>query len=415
MESKFVDEEIKYIGSQLAPHWIYKNFGICGDAIVSFIGEMDVKLTEMVDIEDVLTNSPIYSKKMVSFILEHFEMPLAEAVSRQRLLICIIIEELRKLLNNDVKIRRSGDDIFVNDAKLSVSIATKSTTSSLIHIGLNINSEGAPVKACGLENDLGITCVKEFAKNIMTRYIEEDKDIHFAVCKVRGVLNMVSKNSQRKAKQTIALFIITFLITLIGVTYLIKSFSPNVDVEIGGEELTTETGDESDEPESDFKKAIDDRLKWIQLEDNMPGVSKRGDEEKSEEVEYETAKTTANQENSAAPKKEEPAGPEITLPKANETEYVNPQNVRTAPPIPKPAAVEPYKMTKVYVGSYATIEQAIQAQNHLMNAPIGISPFVKEVNGSYVLQAGSFASAAKAESIANQIRQAGFSARVVSE
>ena len=119
---------------------------------------------------------------------------------------------------------------------------------------------------------------------------------------------MVSKNSQRKAKQTIALFIITFLITLIGVTYLIKSFSPNVDVEIGGEELTTETGDESDEPESDFKKAIDDRLKWIQLEDNMPGVSKRGDEEKSEEVEYETAKTTANQENSAAPKKEEQIG-----------------------------------------------------------------------------------------------------------
>lgn len=226
---------------------------------------------------------------------------------------------------------------------------------------------------------------------------------------------MVSKNSQKKAKQTIALFIITFLITLIGVTYLIKSFSPNVDVEIGGEELTTETGDESDEPESDFKKAIDDRLKWIQLEDNMPGVSKRGDEEKAEEVEYETAKTATNQESTASAKKEEPAGPEITLPKAHETEYVNPQNVRTAPPIPKTAAVEPYKMTKVYVGSYATIEQAIQAQNHLMNAPIGISPFVKEVNGSYVLQAGSFASVEKAENVANQIRQAGFSARVVSE
>ena len=226
---------------------------------------------------------------------------------------------------------------------------------------------------------------------------------------------MVSKNSQRKAKQTIALFIITFLITLIGVTYLIKSFSPNVDVEIGGEELTTVESEDSDEPQSDFKKAIDERLKWIKLEDNMPGVSKRGDEEKSEEVEYEAAKTTTMQENSTVPKKEEQVGPEITLPKANETEYVNPQNIRTAPPIPKPAAVEPYKMTKVYVGNYATIEQAIQAQNHLMNTPIGISPFVKEVNGAYVLQAGSFASAAKAESVANQIRQAGFSARVVSE
>ena len=226
---------------------------------------------------------------------------------------------------------------------------------------------------------------------------------------------MVSKNTQRKAKQTIALFVITFLVTLIGVTYLIKSFSPNVDVEIGGEELTTDEQSGEDEPESDFKKAIDDRLKWIQLEDNMPGVSKRGDEEKEQEIEYKTSNSDNNTDSAEQKPKEEPAGPEITLPTAAETEYVNPQNVRTAPPIPKPAPVEPYTMTKVYVGSYATIEQAIQAQNHLMSTSIGISPFVKEVDGVYVLQAGSFASSAKAENVANQIRQAGFSARVVSE
>lgn len=226
---------------------------------------------------------------------------------------------------------------------------------------------------------------------------------------------MVSKNSQRKAKQTIALFIITFLITLMGVTYLIKSFSPNVDVEIGGEEISNEVSEDPDEPQSEFKKAIDDRLKWIQLEDNMPGVSKRSDEEKTEEVEYETSSVKKKTEPEISTKSEELAGSEITLPKASEPEYVNPQNVRTAPPIPKVTTVEPYKMTKVYVGSYATIEQAIQAQNHLMNTPVGISPFVKEVNGAYVLQAGSFASVTKAENVANQIRQAGFSARVVSE
>ncbi len=187
MKSKFIDEEIKYIGSQLAPHWIYKNFGILGDAIVSFIGEMDVKLTEMVDIEDVISDSPIYSKQMVSFIIEHFEMPLSEAVSRQRLLICIIIEELQKILNNNMKITRSGDDIYVEDGKLSVSIATKSLTSSLIHIGLNIDSEGTPVKACGLKNDLGIENIKNFALNIMKKYVDENAEIRDAVCKVRGV------------------------------------------------------------------------------------------------------------------------------------------------------------------------------------------------------------------------------------
>lgn len=226
---------------------------------------------------------------------------------------------------------------------------------------------------------------------------------------------MVSKNSERKTKQTIALFVITFLITLMGVTYLIKSFSPNVDVEIGGEDDTMQ----SDEPQSDFKKAIDDRLKWIQLEDNMPGVSKRTESEQTDEITYETADSTAQETKSEQKtvQKEEPAGAVITLQKEKDIEYVKPQSVRTAPPIPTPhpTSPEPFKMTKVYVGHYSTIEQAIQAQNHLMNAPIGISPFVKEVNGAYVLQAGSFASVQKAESIAGQINQAGFSARVVQE
>lgn len=191
MQSLFIEKEIKYIGSQLSPHWIYKNFHILGDAIVSFIGEMDVKITEMVDIEDVITDSPIYSKKMVSFIIEQFGMSLSECVVRQRFLICIIIEELRKILGDKYKIRRSGDDIFINidgkDKKLSVSIATKSTTSALIHTGLNIDPEGAPIDACGLSTDLGITNVEEFAKNVMRRYIEEDTEILEATCKVRGV------------------------------------------------------------------------------------------------------------------------------------------------------------------------------------------------------------------------------------
>ena len=86
MKTKFIEEEIKYIGLQLAPHWIYKNFHIQGDAIVSFIGECEVQLTEMVDIEDVINNEPIYSKQMLSFISEQFGIGLTEGVLRQRLL-----------------------------------------------------------------------------------------------------------------------------------------------------------------------------------------------------------------------------------------------------------------------------------------------------------------------------------------
>lgn len=184
MHTKLIDKEIKYIGSQLAPHWIYKNFKLQGDAIVAFIGECEVALTEMVDIEDVINNEPIYSKSMLSFITEQFNVNLVEGVFRQRLLICIIKELLEE---RGIFVVRNGDDLMIDGRKLSVSIATKSTTSILIHTGLNILSEGAPVKASGLTSELGITDIKEFALEVMKRYAEELEDINLASTKVRGV------------------------------------------------------------------------------------------------------------------------------------------------------------------------------------------------------------------------------------
>ena len=50
----------------------------------------------MVDIEDVINNEPIYSKYMLSFITEQFNVNLVEGVFRQRLLMCIIKEALEK-------------------------------------------------------------------------------------------------------------------------------------------------------------------------------------------------------------------------------------------------------------------------------------------------------------------------------
>lgn len=184
MHTKLIDKEIKYIGSQLAPHWIYKNFKLQGDAIVAFIGECEVALTEMVDIEDVINNEPIYSKSMLSFITEQFNVNLVEGVFRQRLLICIIKELLEE---RGIFVVRNGDDLMIDGKKLSVSIATKSTTSILIHTGLNILSEGAPVKASGLTSELGIVDIKEFALEVMKRYAEELEDINLASTKVRGV------------------------------------------------------------------------------------------------------------------------------------------------------------------------------------------------------------------------------------
>jgi len=210
MHTKLIEEEIKYTGEELAPHWIYRNFHLQGDAIVAFKGECEVKLTEMVDIEDVINNEPIYSKLMLNFIIEHFNIGLVEGVVRQRLLICIIKEVLEAELCEKMQrckdakmqselndtfhispftfhsVTRNGDDIFVDGKKLSVSIATKSLTSVLMHIGLNIDPTGAPVEAIGLGRDLNIVNIDDFAQKVMVRYSQEIDDIILASTKVIG-------------------------------------------------------------------------------------------------------------------------------------------------------------------------------------------------------------------------------------
>ncbi|MBE7705135.1 MAG: DUF366 family protein [Cyanobacteria bacterium SIG29] len=187
MKTLFIEDNIKYIGSQLAPHWIYKNFNIMGNAIVAFIGECEVDLSHMVDIEDVINDEPIYSKLMLSFIEENFNSSLVEMVYKQRLLVTIT-KELIERKNPSVKIIRNGDDLYIGEKKLSVSIATKSITSSLIHFGLNIDADGAPVNAADLIKDAKIHNIKEFALEIMKTYSEEVSDINNAACKVRGVI-----------------------------------------------------------------------------------------------------------------------------------------------------------------------------------------------------------------------------------
>lgn len=183
------DQPLTYDGRQLAPHWIYRQHDLLGDAIVSFRGPCEVKLSEMVDIEDVKANAPISSREMVHFIAEFFDLDLEKTVYRQRLLIVTAKEWLEEQLSQPVQ--RRGDDLFLRrlrdgePGKLSVSIATSSPVSTLIHTGFNVISEGTPVPTVGL-NDLGIDPDK-FAEAVLERYTAEVADIWQARCKVRPV------------------------------------------------------------------------------------------------------------------------------------------------------------------------------------------------------------------------------------
>ena len=131
-----------------------------------------------------LTRTHIDYDGLTEQIHNIFGVDITEGVLRQRLLMTTIKEVLEEM---GIIVRRSGDDLYIGDKKLSVSICTKSMTSILIHTGLNIDSEGAPIKAGGLKTDLNIDDVDTFAKKVMKRYSEELDDIYLAGTKVRGV------------------------------------------------------------------------------------------------------------------------------------------------------------------------------------------------------------------------------------
>lgn len=188
MHVKFIENEICYTGKELSPHWIYKNFNLLGDAIIAFEGECIVKLDNMVDLADVLSESPIYSTKMVHILVEHFNISLVEGILRQRLLVNIAKEVITSAKNDNSPIIRDGDDLFYEDGKLTVSIATKSPTSILIHLGINIFSEGTPVKTSSLKTEIKIDDTKSVASDIIKYYALEHEEIIKASCKVRGVI-----------------------------------------------------------------------------------------------------------------------------------------------------------------------------------------------------------------------------------
>ena len=89
-----------------------------------------------------------------------------------------------KLLNYGIKTTQDGDDIFIDNKKLSVSIATASISSMKMHFALNITTEGTPVdvETSALEdNGMTIDDIHKLQDEISEAYIEMietiDKDI----------------------------------------------------------------------------------------------------------------------------------------------------------------------------------------------------------------------------------------------
>lgn len=185
MHVYFAPQTILYDGTQLSSLWAYRSFGLLGDSIVAFRGPCRVQFKHMVDLEDVRAQSPIYGDDMLHFIVEHFDHDLERAVLRQRLLVAIIREILEQ---KGYGLQRSGDDLYYQDRKLSISIATTTPVSTMIHTALNITAENTPVPAAGLV-ELGwpVAQIPELAGEIGRAYADEMQNVQRSRCKVRGV------------------------------------------------------------------------------------------------------------------------------------------------------------------------------------------------------------------------------------
>jgi hypothetical protein len=186
MKTLWIDKEFAYDGSQLKSLFAYLNFSLLGDSIISWQGPCDIPFEHMVDGEDVLAQSEIRSAKMLHFIVEKFETSLFSAVLMQRMLAALCLERLRELLPKmGSELRREGDDIYWQDHKLSISIATVSPVSALVHFAVNTSNENTPVKTCAL-SDFNLD-VKDFAEKLMKLFETEINSSLIATQKVHWV------------------------------------------------------------------------------------------------------------------------------------------------------------------------------------------------------------------------------------
>ncbi|MEK7689655.1 MAG: DUF366 family protein, partial [Bdellovibrionota bacterium] len=147
----------------------------------AYIGPCRVATDHLVDWEDRIKGDRIEAKWMLHIQGEFFGPRLREAVLLQRLLVASVAESL-----NDRRISRRGNDLFALDRKLSVSIVTASPVSCLLHLGINIDPEGAPVPAVGL-TELGLM-PETWLPALLDRVASEFQQMDWACAKVRPVV-----------------------------------------------------------------------------------------------------------------------------------------------------------------------------------------------------------------------------------
>ena len=214
------------------------------------------------------------------------------------------------------------------------------------------------------------------------------------------------KNKDVTAQNILTVFTTTFLIMLVFFIGAARKITPNVDVSIGEDSAV-----DAKESGLGVKGFIDNRLKAIQSEDSNIMTKKieeaRNKFEEDDEEEY--FDNTLEEKVKLPVKKVKREVKQV----AQEVQQSQEQKTVAQPPKPVeiPTAYNP--VVKVVVGSYSSIDQAKVAQSILQESGLGVTPFIKNIQGTYTLQVGSFSSEAKAQSLANELLKHNYPARII--
>jgi hypothetical protein len=189
MKPLFLKNEFAYDGTQLKPLFAYLEHGLLGNSAVAWVGPCDISFDHMVDGEDLREGSAIRGSRMLHFIVEIFDRDLFAGVALQRVMASLardVIEAKAERRLAGQRLRREGDDLYLVERKLSISIATRSGVSTLMHFAMNVENAGTPVATCALKDDFGLD-VLEVATELLKNFATEFNSILQATQKVRPV------------------------------------------------------------------------------------------------------------------------------------------------------------------------------------------------------------------------------------
>jgi len=274
-------------------------------------------------------------------------------------------------------------------------------------------------------------------EQIQQKALDEFRERNRASAKRRKV------SKTRQTGETVITFVCLFFLLSLLFLQVAKKMTPNVDMSVGNnsQEMTEATED---------KGSVDDRLKLIQMNDNLAAgelQKQRENEIFNNDLEERVVLPSLHKKEEvvedAQDKVKQIISKNITEVRTLDSVKPQPEHLdRPAPtetpqvvkaPVPMPAQnqealdkrISAIKATdvvipasanyKVLVGKYQTAEQAQLAKSILRETTIGQNAFVKYVDNVYTIQIGSYSTREQAYAVANELTTKSFPARVYYE